>query len=416
MTLTISQATQRRFILGKQGLYPGRRWTGAEGVRQAIQSGSVVQVDPLNVVARSHEIVLYGRVFNYTPADLDTLLYTDRVLFDWGGTVMIYPMDELPYRRVAMQRKLRIPRWTSFASEFAPIIDQVREAVTAQGPLSARDLSGMSTQKSSRFRSSKATSQALYYLWLGGELMTHSRHGFDRVYDRRERIAPPHLQHTTPVEESEAYFEVRVFHHLNIVTARSWRGWFAGDIERAVDKAEAEDRLRSLLDARTIVPITLAHDPKTPRYILADDLPLLEMIHENRLPEEWHPLETSTQDEMVFLAPLEIVSTRGRALPLFGFEYLWEVYKPEHKRRWGYYTLPILYGDQLVARFDPRLDRATSTLLIKGFWLEEETAVDDAFAAALTTGCQRFMRFVGADSLEFSERVPEGTRQMLRLP
>ncbi|HEX3053504.1 MAG TPA: crosslink repair DNA glycosylase YcaQ family protein [Aggregatilineaceae bacterium] len=412
MSLSISSTTQRRFILGKQGLFPGRRWMGASGVLQAIQSGSIVQVDPLNVVARSHDIVLYGRVLDYTPAQLDTLLYTNRALFDWGGTVMIYPMDELPYRRVAMQRKITMSRWTTFASDYADVIDQVREAVTTQGPLSARDLSGVSTQKSSRFRSSKATSQALYYLWLGGELMTHSRRGFDRVYDLRERIAPPHLQHAAPEDEAEAYFEQRVFHHLNIVSARSWRGWFAGDIERTVDKAEAEDRLQNLLDTGTIVPITLAHDPKTPRYILADDLPLLEMIYENRLPEEWHPVETSTQAEMVFLAPLEIVSTRGRALPLFGFEYLWEVYKPESKRRWGYYTLPILYKDQLVARFDPKLDRASKTLLIKGFWLEDKTAVDAAFSAALDAGFERFMQFVGADTLEFSERVPDEIREL----
>src|SRR5689334_18032132 len=93
----ITRRTQRRFILGRQGLYPGRRWRGRAGVVEASGAGSVIQVDPLNVVARNHDIVLYGRVQDYRPADLEAALYTDRTLFDYGGTVLIYPMEELPY-------------------------------------------------------------------------------------------------------------------------------------------------------------------------------------------------------------------------------------------------------------------------------------------------------------------------------
>jgi uncharacterized protein YcaQ len=94
---------------------------------------------------------------------------------------------------------------------------------------------------------------------------------------------------------------------------------------------------------------------------------------------------------------LEIVSARGRAKELFGFDYIWEVYKPLELRRWGYYTLPILYGDDLVARLDPKLDRKTGTLIINGFWLEEDAPADDpAFADALGKGLARFAAFVGA--------------------
>lgn len=95
--LTIAKATQRRFLLGKQGLYPGRRWQGKEGVAAALRAGAVVQVDPLNVVARSHDFVLYGRVLGYQPDMLRSLMYEDRVCFDYGGTVMIHSMDEIPY-------------------------------------------------------------------------------------------------------------------------------------------------------------------------------------------------------------------------------------------------------------------------------------------------------------------------------
>ena len=92
-------------------------------------------------------------------------------------------------------------------------------------------------------------------------------------------------------------------------------------------------------------------------------------------------------EEATFLSPLDPVSARGRAKPLFGFDYVWEVYKPVEKRKFGYYTMPILWGDRLVARFDPKLDRTTSTLVILGLWLEDQAlARDVAFAEAMARG------------------------------
>ncbi|HEV2405337.1 MAG TPA: crosslink repair DNA glycosylase YcaQ family protein, partial [Ktedonobacterales bacterium] len=109
----------------------------------------------------------------------------------------------------------------------------------------------------------------------------------------------------------------------------------------------------------------------------------------------------STTEEVVFLAPLDPVSARGRAKALFGFDYVWEVYKPERQRTFGYYTLPILWGDRLVARFDSKLDRTTNTLVILGLWLEEETlGKDEAFATALARGFARFVTFLGASTLD----------------
>ena len=110
---------------------------------------------------------------------------------------------------------------------------------------------------------------------------------------------------------------------------------------------------------------------------------------------------TPPTDEVVFLAPLDPVSARGRAKALFGFDYVWEVYKPEHQRKYGYYTLPMLWGDRLVARFDSKLDRTTNTFVILGLWLEDEAfGQDEAFAEALARGLARFMTFLGASQLE----------------
>src|ERR1700676_4740022 len=101
---------------------------------------------------------------------------------------------------------------------------------------------------------------------------------------------------------------------------------------------------------------------------------------------------------MISLAPLYSVSARDRALSLFNFDYVWEVYKPQEKRRWGYYTLPILYQETLVARTDLRLERNTKTLVVKGFWLENHIELSDPFISALVRGFKRFMLFVGAEN------------------
>jgi hypothetical protein len=91
---------------------------------------------------------------------------------------------------------------------------------------------------------------------------------------------------------------------------------------------------------------------------------------------------------------------------LFGFDYVWEVYKPKHQRKFGYYTLPILWGDQLVARFDSKLDRTTDTFVILGLWLEDATlGKDEAFAEALACGFARFVSFLGASKLDAA--IPE---------
>ena len=112
-------------------------------------------------------------------------------------------------------------------------------------------------------------------------------------------------------------------------------------------------------------------------------------------------METTTTEEVVFLSPLDPVSARGRAKVLFGFDYVWEVYKPEHQRKFGYYTVPVMWGDELVARFDSKLDRTTNTFIILGFWLEEPAlGNNEAFAEALARGFSRFVTFLGAGKLD----------------
>jgi uncharacterized protein YcaQ len=139
---------------------------------------------------------------------------------------------------------------------------------------------------------------------------------------------------------------------------------------------------------------------KALHHALGNDAALLTELSAGRVPDAWTPLATTTTEEVVFLSPLDPVSARGRAKVLFGFDYVWEVYKPVEQRKFGYYVLPILWGDRLVGRFDSKLDRTTNTLVILGLWLEDEAlGQDEAFAAALALGFERFVDFLGAGGL-----------------
>lgn len=398
--VTVDRQTARRFILGLQGLWPGRRWRGKQGTAQALRIIEAVQMDPLNVVARSHDIVLWGRVLDYRPEYLDELLYKDRLSFDYGGGLFIYPMSELPYWRLHMVRRREENRWAQFAAENPQVIEQVCEMLRRDGPLGNRDFTG--NRQVNSYRGRKDTSLALYYLWLTGELMIHHREGFERVYAFREQVAPPEWRHAASEAETEAFFSRKSVAFLGLISTRSWKNSLAGDLLRKVSLQEAESRLAALVQHGVLAPVRV-EGWKEIHYTLAENLPALADLAAGRIPADWEPLETTTTAEAVFLAPLDIVSARGRAAKLFDFEYVWEVYKPAEKRRWGYYTLPILYGDRLVARMDPRFDREKNTLRVLGFWPEDPALADDPdFAAAFARGLHRFAAFLGAHSLDLS--------------
>lgn len=405
---SISKQTARRFVLGKQGLWPGRRWRGLEGAAQALCEAERIQIDPLNSIARSHELALLSRVADYTPAQLETLLFEARAFFDFGDTLFIQPMDELPYWRSIMRRKGAEPRWADFAAANPDLIADVKAELRARGPLGHRDFDGNARVNS--YRARKDTGLALYYLWLTGELMTHHRRGFERVFDFSEHIAPPTLNFEAPVEAAERFLVRKALAFWGLSRARA----FGSLLERQVSAEETAAWVETLTAAGEIIPVDV-EGQRDRHYILAADLPLLAEVAEGRAPAPWQSVETTTEEEVAFLAPLDIVSARGRAKVLFDFDYVWEVYKPVELRRWGYYTLPILHGDRLIARLDPKFDRKTRILHILGFWLEDAATGDDpAFAEALARGLLRMAHFVGAQQVDAAAVAPEGLRRCIQ--
>lgn len=398
---TISKLTFRRFLLGQQGLWPGRRFKGLGGVESALHQMEVLQLDPLNIVARSQEIALYGRVLDFKPAHLYQMAYEKRKAFDYGGWLAMYPMNELPFWRTYMHRRGDFGRWgMDFARKNASLLQEVSTALKERGPLGNRDFEGNALKEWS-YRGRKETSLVLYYLWLTGEVMISHRKGFDRYYDLRERVAPPEFHHSASETEAEDFFARKIIAIPSIMREKRFRIDWIYAIGREVSAREAETKLAEMVAQNMISSIRL-EGSKDKWIVLSKDLPALETLESGRVPKSWKPLKSTTEEEVTLLAPLEMVSARGRAKLVFDFEYTWEVYKPLHQRRWGYYTLPILYGDDLVARLDPKLDRKTNTLHILGFWLEDDAPKDEAFASALANGLKRFGDMIGTKKFELS--------------
>ena len=410
--ITISKQTARRFVLGRQGLWPGRRWRGKKGTTQAMRTCEALQLDPLNIIARSQDIVLHSRVLDYKPEYLYQIAYGDRQFFDYGGWLAMYPMEELPYWRLHMEKRSRDEYVKYFVPEHQEVLEQVRAELRRRGPLGNRDFDGKRLELQS-YRGRKETSVALFDMWLSGELMIHHRVGFNRVYDFRENVAPKEFDYLATGKEAEEFFARKSVAFMGLKNEGNIRAEMRGYLRENYSPVEMKDLLGRWKEAGMFEQVQIEGGRET-YLILAEDVPTLELLAKGQIPKEWIPKESTTLEEVTFLSPLDIVSARGRAKKLFDFEYKWEVYTPANKRRWGYYTLPILYGDDLVARLDPKLDRKTMTLHVLGFWLENDAPKDETFAKALASGLRRFAKLVGAQKVEVGAVMPVKLRSYLK--
>ena len=399
--LTIDLTTARRYILGKQGLWPGRRWRGVAGTEQAMRAIEYLQLDPLQIIARSHDIQLHSRVLDYTPGMWEDVSYGQRKFFDGGGWLAARPMDELPHWRVVMRRERdgspdHDSRIRQMGQEHAETVVEMRTILAERGTVSNRDFEMASRKRTQSYRGRKDSALALYYLWRTGEVMTHHRENFERIYALAEAVAPAHLIRESDEAESDRFLIRKEVSFGGISRLnRTAEAYHLG-----VPFSRVDEIRNSLLADGTLAEVKV-EGWKPVHYVLGSDLPLLAELAAGRVPAAWATPATSTTDEVVFLSPLDPVSARGRAKILFGFDYVWEVYKPAPQRKHGYYVLPVLWGDRLVARFDSKFDRTTRTYGVLGFWLEDERlSRDEAFAEALAGAFVRFGRFLGANRLD----------------
>jgi uncharacterized protein len=397
MMLTIDIDTARRFILGKQGLWPGRRWRGLKGTGQAMRAIEYLQLDPLQIIARSQDITLHSRVLDYTPGMWEKVTYQQRKFFDWGGWLAVRPMDELPHWRVVMRRERDDHgRIRDMGREHADAIVEMRAILKERGTVSNRDFEMATRTRMQSYRGRKDSALALYYMWRIGEVMTHHRERFERVYALTETVAPDGLVYESNEEEADRFLFKKEVSFAGLARLKR----VADSYFRGLPFEKSKQIVETMLADGEFIEVNV-ESWKEGYFALGSDAKFLRDLSAGRVPKAWTPLETNTTEEVLFLAPLDPVSARGRAKVLFSFDYIWEVYKPEHLRKFGYYTLPVLWGDRLVARFDSKLDRTSNTFIVLGFWLEDKAlGKDEAFAEALACGFGRFVTFLGASKME----------------
>jgi uncharacterized protein YcaQ len=190
---SISIHTARRFILGRQGLWPGRRWHGLPGTELAMLAMRQLQLDPLVVIARAHDLMLQSRVIDYRADDWATLTYEKRRFFEWGGWLAVRPIEELPHWRVLMRRGRSQPRWQEVVKEHGPAIEEMRAVLRERGTVSNRDFAMHTRTRIDSYRGRKDSALALHYLWRVGDAMVARRERFERIYAPTDAIVPASL-------------------------------------------------------------------------------------------------------------------------------------------------------------------------------------------------------------------------------
>lgn len=359
-----------------------------------------IQFDPLEVAGRNHDLVLLARVAGYQREMTDALLYEHRLLFEaYNKGLSLLPVAELPWHRVTWDRAKHRHHGGTF-DEHAPLVEELLERIRTGGPMAATDVEPRAAIDW-YWRPTNQVRAVLEALGEAGILGLARRDGNRRVYDLIERLYPAEVlaDRKTIHEQFRHRLLSRYRAHGLLGTSGSselWLGsvpWVEVGMEGGLPlKVAARRQLHAeLVESGELLPVEI-EGLKGLRYVVASDEALLDQA-EREVASEGNSLRGAG---VAFLAPLDpLVWDREFLRKLFEFDYLWEVYVPAAKRRWGYYVLPLLYGDRLVGRIEPRIDRKAGTLRILGLWWEAgfDPHADPAFAAAFASALRAHQAF-----------------------
>ncbi|MBB6217371.1 hypothetical protein HNQ80_003490 [Anaerosolibacter carboniphilus] len=383
MRITKKQA--RRYMLAHQNLLFPEKLQGKEGILDYIRKVGCIQYDPLDVVGYNSHLVLQSRIKNYNMAYLQELLYVDRKLLDgWDKNMAIYPVGDWPY--FERYRQEAFDRYGDKFKEMEAVLEKVRKVLQEKGPLSSLDLGfdGMIDWAWAPTRIARAALESMYF-W--GELIVHHKMGTRKFYDFTAKYIPYELRSKSdPNVSIEAYFEWHIKRRigaLGLLWGRPSDAWLGIHWMKSKERGEALIRLE---EKGEIVDIDV-EDIEYPLYLRKEDIPLLYEI----LNMEFQEFRVS------FIAPLDnLLWDRKLIKEIFGFEYIWEVYKPTSERKYGYYILPVLYGDQFVARFEPKFHKKTGVLEIFNWWWEPDVLITGELQEAVSTCLMEFADYLGA--------------------
>lgn len=399
-----------RMLLHAQGLLddPSRPAT-ARSLGQLIQRLGFVQLDSINVVERAHHLTLFSRMEKYQPSLLDDLLRKRRIFEHWTHDAALIPMEFYPHWKLRFERyraKLMENAWwrSRIGTDPESLLQSVRERIAADGPLFSRDFEHdpkaypqpePATPAEKGWWGWKPQKAALEHLWRIGELTIVARTNFQKQYDLTPRVLPEHHRTAAPSDEEHVEWACAgALDRLGFATPGEVAAYW-----HAVKPPQATHWCRDALAQGRLVPVSVASmDGSAPRTCIAWS------DWKNRLRRARGEVDA---ERIRLLSPFDpVLRNRDRALRLFNFDYRFEAFTPAPKRKYGYYVLPIMQGDQLIGRLDPKFhrERGGGTLEIRNVWWEPGHKPTKSQRRSLNDAVERLAGFIGAERIEMRVR------------
>ena len=364
-----------------------------------------IQFDPIAVAGRNHDLVLHARVADYEPAWCDEL-YERREIFEATNKALSFvPTSEFPWFRHVMGRKG--PRFhREVLADNPAVAKRVFERIRAEGPLSSRDFEKETGPTKDWFGMPENAVRAVLEAYtVTGEIGLARREGNLRYYDLLERLLP-----TKVLARKVPEREVLLHKLLSRYRAHGLLGpgGAGGTFDRIAPPKSTPERIgrdelrRELIETGALVPVDV-EGVRGKRLVLGEELALLE-----------EPPEPSPT--VAFIAPFDALLWDTPLLSnLFDFDYVWEGFFPAARRRWGYYVLPIVFGDRLVGRIEPRIDRDGARVEVLGLWWEDgfKPRRAEGFVDAMRDALSAYLRFAGADQLDWAAHLNKEKRLFL---
>ena len=392
---SLSKEEFRSFLVRYHSLDNYCHFSGKAGIKKLLRRIGSVQYDPLNVVGRNPDLVFQSRISGHSNVFLEELLYKERSLLDgWDKEMSIYPMADWPnFSRIRNCRKESAQNTLGRRgqNEVFAYLPQIMEEIKKRGPLSARDVKLGATQKN-RWGHRQVSGAAMDYLYLSGELGVFKKNNAQKVYDLINNLIPEKILNTCePFASCGDFYEWYFCRRIGSLGAYwlrngpGWLGYFLSDSDLR------RETFNTLSEKKLIVPIKVSELDET-FYMRRKDLPLLN--------------KKENHDNIArFLAPLDnMLWDRLMVQKVFDFNYTWEVYVPKNKRRFGYYVLPVLYQNKLIARLEPARHEKGKPFAIKNWWWETTYEKSSAkrkkeIKESVNSGLENFAAYLGSDGV-----------------
>ena len=406
--MKVTADAARRFLVGRQLLAPARSLDGGpDAVLEVFRRLGSVQFDPLAVAGRNHDLVLHARVADYDPAWCD-LLYERRKIFEaYNKGLSFVPTSEFAWFRGSLSRSA-----PKILDENPDVATRVLERIRAEGPMSSLDFERERGRTTDWFGMPTNVVRAVLEAYaVTGVLGLARRDGNRRYYDLLERLLPAKaLARKVPLDEQLRHKLLSRYRAHGLLGISG-----AGDVFGGIGPAKPDERwpgypgrnaLRDeLVERGDLVPIDV-EGVRGKRFVVSEDVKLLEA-------------PPSVEPSVAFVPPFDpIVWDRGLLGSLFEFEYVWELFFPPAKRRWGWYVLPIVFRDRFVGRIEPRIERDEARVQVLGVWWEDGFVPRraDGFVDAMRDALRSYLGFADADRLAWAPHLGTEKRLFLSQP